>query len=78
MPHAMAPLSETGRLRLARQVVDQDWTLARAAERFGVSVTTANGGPMCARAQTRGAGIATQLVTCLLAGRSRHCRPVPS
>lgn len=41
MPHAMSPLSETGRLRLARCVVDQNWTLARAAERFGVSVTTA-------------------------------------
>lgn len=39
--HAMSPLSETGRLRLARQVVDEGWTLARAAERFGVSVTTA-------------------------------------
>ncbi len=41
MPHAMSPLSETGRLRLARCVVDQKWTLARAAERFNVSVTTA-------------------------------------
>jgi transposase InsO family protein len=39
--HANASLSETGRLRLARLVVDQGWTLARAAERFGVSVTTA-------------------------------------
>ncbi len=41
MSHAMSPLSETGRLRLARCVVDQKWPLARAAERFGVSVTTA-------------------------------------
>jgi transposase InsO family protein len=41
MSHAMAPLSETGRLRLARCVVDQRWPLRRAAERFGVSVTTA-------------------------------------
>ena len=41
MTHANAPLSETGRLRLARCVVDQHWTLARAAERFNVSVTTA-------------------------------------
>jgi transposase InsO family protein len=41
MSHAMSPLSETGRLRLARCVVDQKWSLARAAERFNVSVTTA-------------------------------------
>ena len=41
MSHAMAPLSETGRLRLARCVVDQGWPLRRAAERFNVSVTTA-------------------------------------
>lgn len=41
MSHAMAPLSETGRLRLATCVVDQKWPLRRAAERFGVSVTTA-------------------------------------
>jgi transposase InsO family protein len=37
----MSPLSETGRLRLARCVVDHGWPLARAAERFNVSVTTA-------------------------------------
>jgi transposase InsO family protein len=41
MTHAMSPLSETGRLRLARCVVDQHWPLRRAAERFNVSVTTA-------------------------------------
>jgi transposase len=41
VPHANASLSETGRLRLARLIVEQGWTLARAAERFGVSVTTA-------------------------------------
>ena len=41
MPHANAPLTPTGRLRLARLVVDEDWPLARAAERFGVAVTTA-------------------------------------
>jgi transposase InsO family protein len=41
MSHANSPLSETGRLRLARCVVDQGWALRRAAERFGVSVTTA-------------------------------------
>ncbi len=42
MVHRNAPLSETGRLRLARCVVDDGWTLRRAAERFQVSVTTAS------------------------------------
>jgi transposase InsO family protein len=41
MPHANAPLTETGRLRLARCVVDDEWPLRRAAERFQVSVTCA-------------------------------------
>ncbi|MDN5385763.1 IS481 family transposase, partial [Streptomyces sp. LB8] len=41
MPHRNAPLTETGRLRLARCVVDDNWPLRRAAERFQVSVTTA-------------------------------------
>jgi transposase len=41
MSHRNAPLSETGRLRLARCVVDDGWSLRRAAERFQVSVTTA-------------------------------------
>ena len=40
MSHANAPLTPTGRLRLARLVVDQKWPLRRAAERMGVSVTT--------------------------------------
>jgi leucine-zipper of insertion element IS481/Integrase core domain len=39
--HRNAPLSETGRLRLARCVVDDGWSLRRAAERFQVSVTCA-------------------------------------
>jgi transposase len=39
--HRNAPLSETGRLRLARCVVEDGWTLRRAAERFQVAVTTA-------------------------------------
>ncbi len=42
MSHRNAPLSETGRLRLARCVVEQGWTLRRAAERFQVSPTTAS------------------------------------
>ncbi len=41
MPHANAPLSPTGRLRLARCIVDQKWPLRRAADRFNVSTTTA-------------------------------------
>ena len=41
MLHANAPLSETGRLRLARCVVDDGWPLRRAAERYQVAVTTA-------------------------------------
>ncbi|MFI1617898.1 IS481 family transposase [Streptomyces lydicus] len=41
MPHRNAPLAETGRLRLARCVVEDGWTLRRAAERFQVSPTTA-------------------------------------
>lgn len=39
--HRNAPLSETGRLRLARCVVEDGWPLRRAAERFQVAVTTA-------------------------------------
>ena len=41
MVHRNGPLSETGRLRLARCVVDEGWPLRRAAERFQVSVTCA-------------------------------------
>ena len=41
MSHRNAPLSETGRLRLARCVVEDRWPLRRAAERFQVSPTTA-------------------------------------
>lgn len=39
--HANAPLTERGRLRLARCVVEDGWPLRRAAERFQVSVSTA-------------------------------------
>ena len=41
MVHRNAPLTETGRLRLARCVVEQGWPIARAAERFQVSRPTA-------------------------------------
>jgi transposase InsO family protein len=40
--HRNAPLSETGRLRLARCVVEDGWPLRRAAERFQVSHSTAS------------------------------------
>jgi transposase InsO family protein len=39
--HANAPLSERGRLRLARLVVEQGWPIARAAERMQVAWPTA-------------------------------------
>lgn len=41
MSHGNASLTPAGRLRLARCVVDDGWPLRRAAERFGVSPTTA-------------------------------------
>ncbi|MGI5424414.1 IS481 family transposase [Streptomyces sp. CA-179760] len=41
MFHRNAPLTATGRLRLARCVIDDGWPLRRAAERFQVSHTTA-------------------------------------
>jgi transposase InsO family protein len=39
--HRNAPLTATGRLRLAQCVVDDGWPLRRAADRFQVSHTTA-------------------------------------
>src|SRR5215475_4564380 len=39
--HRNALLTEAGRLRLARCVIDDGWPLRRAAERFQVSHTTA-------------------------------------
>jgi transposase InsO family protein len=40
MSHANATLSPTGRLKMARLVVEKEWPLARAAERFSVSTGT--------------------------------------
>jgi hypothetical protein len=40
MSDTNAPLSELGRLRLARCVVDGRWPVRRAAERFQVWPTT--------------------------------------
>lgn len=42
MTHANAPLTPTGRLRLARLIVDQGWPVRRAAERFQCSPATAS------------------------------------
>jgi transposase len=42
VPHANATLTERGRLKLARCVVDDRWPLRRAAQRFQVSVPTAS------------------------------------
>jgi transposase len=58
-PTAGAPLTETGRLRLARCVVDDHWPLRRAAERLQVSPTTA--GRWAAR--SRGLGEAGMAVS---------------
>lgn len=41
MTHANASLTPTGRLRLARLIVEKGWPPARAAERMGCSPTTA-------------------------------------
>lgn len=41
MVHRNTPLTETGRLRLARCVVEDGWPVRGAAERFQVSHTTA-------------------------------------
>jgi transposase InsO family protein len=41
MSHANATLTPTGRLRLAKLVVDKNWPLRQAAGRFSVSVPTA-------------------------------------
>ena len=41
MPHRNAPVSETGRPRLARCAVEDGLPLRRAVERLQVSVTTA-------------------------------------
>jgi transposase InsO family protein len=40
MPHGNALLTPAGRLKLARAVVEEGWTLAMAAERFSVAVST--------------------------------------
>ena len=40
MSHANATLSEGGRLKMARLVVEGGWTQARAAERFSIWITT--------------------------------------
>ncbi|WP_191412384.1 IS481 family transposase [Salinibacterium sp. ZJ70] len=41
MTHANAPLAPEGRLRLARLIIEQGWSVRRAAERFQCSPATA-------------------------------------
>ncbi len=41
MTHANAPFAPEGRLRLARLIIDQGWSMRRAAERFQCSPATA-------------------------------------
>jgi transposase InsO family protein len=66
--HRNAPLTETGRLRLARCVVDDGWPLRRAAERFQVSHTTA----------ARWAGRYRQLGAAAMADRSSRPHASPA
>lgn len=68
MPHRNAPLTETGRLRLARCVVEDGWPLRRAAERFQVSDTTA----------ARWAARYRELGVAGMAGRSSRPRVSPA
>jgi transposase InsO family protein len=64
--HASAVLTPAGRLRLARCVVEQRWPLRRAADRFGVSHSTA--GKWAARYRRHGpAGLADR------SSRPRSC-----
>jgi len=66
--HSNAPLSETGRLRLARCVVEDEWPVRRAAERFQVSHTTA----------ARWAGRYRQAGAAGMAGRSSRPHASPA
>ncbi|UNZ17887.1 IS481 family transposase [Streptomyces sp. 891-h] len=66
MIHRNAPLTPTGRLRLARCVVEEGWPLRQAAERFQVSHTTA--ARWASRYRQRGeAGLYDR------SSRPRHC-----
>jgi len=67
--HPNGPLSETGRLRLARCVVEDGWPLRRAAERFQVSPTTAKRWADRYRAATAASAAAGADPT------GRHARP---
>jgi len=56
MPHRNAPVTGTGRLRLARCVIGDGWPLRRAPEQFNVSVTT---GPRWAGRHRAGGAVIT-------------------
>ena len=42
MTHVNAPLAPVGRLRLASLIIEEGWSVRRAAERFQVSPATAS------------------------------------
>lgn len=74
MVHGNAPLTEAGRLRLARRVVDENWPLARAAERFQVAVGTVQQWAQRYRAEARPACSTGRAARC--SARDKH-RPAP-
>jgi hypothetical protein len=46
-PHADAALTSRARLRLARLILEQGWSIARTAKRNGVSWRTGKNGADC-------------------------------
>ncbi len=83
MTHANAPLTPEGRRRLAVLIVEQGWTIRRAAERFQVSPSTAakwarryrDGEPMsdCASRPVRSPRRCSQRLERRIV-KLRHCR----
>ncbi len=72
MSHRNAPLSPLGRLRLAQCVVDDGWSLRRAAERFQVSVPTAS--RWAARYRDRDRAVDPLAAMADRSSRPRRCR----
>jgi transposase InsO family protein len=70
MTHANALLTPKGRLKVARAVVEEGWTLARAAERFQCSKTTVKRWSDRYRAAAGLGGVVT-----VLDMADRPCRP---
>jgi transposase-like protein len=73
--HPNGPLSEAGRLRLARCVVEDGWPLRRAAERFQVSPTTAKRWADRYRAAASAAASAAATAASAAAGADPTGRP---